>query len=127
LDYNRAYPVLQWLIKKLMESRDTRAELTRKQGLFNYNRFNKKVEEPRDEETEAAEAAFTEKASDKNKLELGKMKGIIFEGKPKRIYRTNRNLEAVTLQDPKRVHQALREFNDLSANRVFEQMLNQIA
>mmetsp|Transcript_42011 Transcript_42011/g.64344 ORF Transcript_42011/g.64344 Transcript_42011/m.64344 type:complete len:111 (+) Transcript_42011:376-708(+) len=110
-----------------MESRDTRAELTRKQGLFNYNRFNKKVEEPRDEETEAAEAAFTEKASDKNKLELGKMKGIIFEGKPKRIYRTNRNLEAVTLQDPKRVHQALREFNDLSANRVFEQMLNQIA
>jgi hypothetical protein len=44
---------------------------------------------------------------------------IIFNGKPKRIYKTNTNLEAVGLSDPKRVHQCLREFNDLSANNVF--------
>jgi len=30
LDYKRCLPVLEWLIKKLMESRDNRAELTRK-------------------------------------------------------------------------------------------------
>jgi hypothetical protein len=30
LDYARTFPVLEWLIKKLMESRDTRAALTRK-------------------------------------------------------------------------------------------------
>jgi len=43
------------------------------------------------------------------------------------VYRTNRNVEEVGFQDPKRVHQALREFNDLSANSVFQHMLEQIA
>ena len=55
------------------------------------------------------------------------MKDIIFSGRPKRVYRTNRNIEQITLQDPKRVHQCLREFNDLSANSVFKHMLEQIA
>lgn len=55
------------------------------------------------------------------------MKENVFNGKPKRVYRTNRNFEAVSLQDPKRIHQALREFNDLSANSVFQHMLDQIA
>jgi hypothetical protein len=89
-----------------MESRDTRAALTRKQGVFNYNLGFKSNEQPKDSE------------------DLTKMKDIIFNGKPKRVYRTNRNLEAVSLQDPKRVHQALREFNDLSANSVFQHMLD---
>ena len=43
------------------------------------------------------------------------------------MYRTNRNVGEVGFQDPKRVHQALREFNDLSANSVFQHMLEQIA
>ena len=45
LDYGKTYPVMQWLIKKLMESRDTRAALNRKQGLLNYNRFFKRSEQ----------------------------------------------------------------------------------
>ena len=69
-----------------MESRDTRAALTRKQGVFNFNLGLKSNEQPKDSE------------------DLTKMKDIIFNGKPKRVYRTNRNLEAVSLQDPKRVH-----------------------
>ena len=32
----------------------------------------------------------------------------------------------MTFQDPKRVHTALREFNDLSANSVFQQIIQQI-
>lgn len=55
------------------------------------------------------------------------MRDIVFNGKPKRVYLTNKNLEEVSFQDPKRVHQALREFNDLSANKVFQNMLDQIA
>jgi hypothetical protein len=32
------------------------------------------------------------------------MKNIIFNGKPKRVFLTNRNVEEVNFQDPKRVH-----------------------
>lgn len=52
LDYNRCLPVIQWLIKKLMESRDVRAIINRKQGLLNYNRLFKRKEEPNPEVTE---------------------------------------------------------------------------
>lgn len=38
LDYVRCYEVLKWLIRKLSESRDIRAQLNRRQGLLNYNR-----------------------------------------------------------------------------------------
>lgn len=91
LDYARAYPVLQWLIQKLMESRGTRAALNRKQGLFNYSRSFKTAEKPEDQLSS-------------NQHELSNMKDTIFNGRPKRIYRTNRNIEEVSLQDPKRVH-----------------------
>jgi hypothetical protein len=83
--------VLEWLIKKLMESRDTRAALNRKQGLLNYNKFFKKPKEQLDEDVEEPEVEIVQGG------ELNKMKQIIFEGKPKRVYRTNRNLEAVAL------------------------------
>jgi hypothetical protein len=36
LDYAGLLPVVKWLINKLMESRDTRSVLNRKQGLLNY-------------------------------------------------------------------------------------------
>jgi len=108
LDYNKCISVLQWLIQKLNESRDTRSLFNKRQGLYNYNR------------------GFHNPADDKpkqNQQEVSNMKDIIFGGRPKRVYRTNRNIDQITLQDPKRVHQCLREFNDLSANSVFKHML----
>jgi hypothetical protein len=50
------------------------------------------------------------------------LKEIIFRGKPKRVFRTNRNKE-VAFSDPKRVHTALREFNDMSASKVFANII----
>lgn len=54
------------------------------------------------------------------------MKEIVFRGKPKRAYKTNR-AKNVNFQDPKRVHTALREFNDMSASKVFSNIIEQIA
>lgn len=101
LDYPRCLPVLEWLIKILMESRDTRASLTKKQGVYNYN------------------LSFKQDKAKRSKVDLSKMKDIIFVGKPRREYKANKNIQDVKLQDPKRIHQALREFNDMSANKVF--------
>ena len=58
-------------------------------------------------------------------VDPAKLKQIIFNGKPKRIYKASRNAD-MTFQDPKRVHTALREFNDLSANAVFKGIIEQI-
>ena len=46
------------------------------------------------------------------------MKEIIFKGKPKRAFKSKKD-KNVVFSDPKRVHTALREFNDMSANKVF--------
>ena len=46
------------------------------------------------------------------------MKDIVFRGKPRRVFKSNKTTN-VAFHDPKRVHTALREFNDLSANKVF--------
>jgi len=125
LDYGNIYPVMDWLIKKLKESRDTRAIINRKQGLYNYRRQFKMEAAAVDEGDAAEGAGFVEDID--NQYEVSKMKDIIFSCKPKRVYLTNRNIDAVGFQDPKRIHQALREFNDLSANSVFQHMLEQIA
>jgi hypothetical protein len=111
----KTLPVLDWLIETLKKSRDTRAILNRKQGLLSYNRAFKKKEGPTGEEIH-----------DDNTQELGKMKTVIFNGAPKRIYKTNRNIEEVPIQDPMRVHQALREYGDESASRVFTHMIDAI-
>jgi hypothetical protein len=58
-------------------------------------------------------------------VDSAKLKQIIFNGKPKRIYKTNRDAQ-MSYQDPKRVHTALREFNDLSANKIFQRILDQV-
>lgn len=50
----------------------------------------------------------------------------MFRGKPKRVFRSNRTKD-VAFHDPKRVHTALREFNDMSANKVFQAIIEQIA
>jgi len=41
------------------------------------------------------------------------------------MYKTNKN-KKISYQDPKRVHTCLREFNDQSANKVFQGILSQI-
>ncbi len=111
LDYEKIFPVIQWLINKLMESRDERGERNKRQGALNYGLMFKKT----------AEAKEDEKSQD-----ITKLNDIIFKGKPKRVFRSIRNKQ-VELQDPKRVHSALREFNDMSANKVFSMIIDQIS
>lgn len=48
-------------------------------------------------------------------LDATKHNAIIFNSRPKRVYKTNRSTK-LGFSDTKRVHTALREFNDLSAN-----------
>jgi len=92
-----------------MESRDTRGERNRKQGVLNYGlRFG---------EGEQGHAVSSQ--------DLYKLKDIIFKGKPKRVFRSTKNQE-VSFQDPKRVHTALREFNDITANKVFTNIIEQM-
>ena len=105
LDYGRIQPVLQWLIQKLSESRDTRAKFNRRQGLLNYNRFFAKTYVPDENDDAPAEEANYD-------LELAQMKETVFRGKPKRIFLARKNVDEVPFPDPKRVHQCLREFND---------------
>lgn len=66
-------------------------------------------------------------ADDGRILELASMKDLVFRGKPKRVYLSRQNLDEAPFYDPRRVHQCLKEYNDMSANAVFEQMLAQIA
>lgn len=116
LDYPELQPAINWLIKKLQQSRDTRGAINRKMGLLNYKvRFDNGI---------VQDTYDSEKSQNKTSEQL-KMKDVIFQGKPKRVYKTNRNSD-VSFQDPKRVHTALREFNDLSANTVFQGIIDQI-
>ncbi len=89
-----------------MESRDNRGERNKKQAILNYNlcQFD---------EAEGAAAQGKRGESD-----IQRIKEIVFRGKPKRVFRGNRTKD-VAFHDPKRVHTALREFNDMSANKVF--------
>ena len=93
-----------------MESRDTRGQRNKRQGILNYNLKFK--------EQEVEEG--------KTQQDIDKLREIIFKGKPKRVFRTNRNKE-VAFSDPKIVHTALREFNDMSASKVFANIIQQIA
>lgn len=99
---------MKWLIEKLRESRDQRGAINRKQGLLNYNLFN-----------------LQEHHSKPVDVDPAVLNAIVFGNKPKRVYKANRSA-AVAFNDAKRVHTALREFNDLSANAVFTNILSQI-
>lgn len=113
---------MPWLIEKLKTSRENRATFNRRQGLLNYNRnFVKDADHDKDED-----AAMP--ADDGSRvLELATMKDLVFRGKPKRVYLAKQNLDEAPFFDPRRVHQCLKEYNDTSANAVFEYMLAQIA
>jgi len=119
LDYAKIFPVIQWLVKKLMESRDNRGERNKRQAIMNYKlKFTGAAGE---DENNEGEKDGSHKSSD-----IQRIKEIVFRGKPKRVFRSNRTKD-VAFHDPKRVHTALREFNDMSANKVFQAIIEQIA
>jgi len=89
---------------KLKDNRDQRGLITRRQGVLQYRLANENT------------------VQQQQMVDPAKLKQIIFNGKPKRVFKTNQNQE-MGLQDPKRVHTALREFNDLSANSVFTKII----
>jgi hypothetical protein len=62
-------------VRKLMESRDTRGTRNKKQGILNYSL---KFANP-------DESQSTHKETD-----IQKMKEIVFRGKPKRVYKSNK-------------------------------------
>ena len=117
LDYAKIFPVIQWLVKKLMESRDTRGDRNRKQANMNYKLRFTTAAAGEEAEDQGAAAGAQHKNSD-----IQKIKEIVFRGKPKRVFRSNRTKD-VAFHDPKRVHTALREFNDMSANKVFQTII----
>jgi hypothetical protein len=77
---------------------ETRGAVIRKQGLLNYSIFY---------EHDAKPAPVV--------LNAQKLKRIIFNNTPKRVYKANSSA-IIKFRDGKRVHATLREFNDLSAN-----------
>jgi len=117
LDYAGLLPVVKWLIKKLMDSRDTRSVLNRKQGLLNFRLRQT-------DKNSQSEGVFA--ANDSTlRGDTSYLKSVIFNGKPKRAFKANQRSK-ISFQDPKRVHIALREFNDMSANDAFKKMLSNI-
>lgn len=58
--------------------------------------------------------------------DIERLKDIIFRGKPRRVFKSTKTKQ-VAFSDPKRVHTALREFNDMSANKVFAHIIEAIA
>ena len=55
-------------------------------------------------------------------MDPAQLNAIIFNQKPRRVFKANKN-ENLAFNDAKRVHTALREFNDLSANAAFKNIL----
>merc|ERR1719469_179178 len=117
LDYGRIGQVIKWLITKLMSSRDTRSLTNRKQGLLNF-----RLRQP---DASGQEDGVFCKQDKVLSVDPSFLKQIIFNGKPKRIYKANRDTN-IDFKDPKRIHIALREFDDLSAKDVFSSMIDTI-
>ena len=108
LNFERIWPVMGWLIKELLKTRDIRGDITKKQALQNFSRrFNKKV------------------GKDKHQ-HIEKLIDIMEKVKPKRAFKSTK-IHEVKLEDPKRVHSCLREFNDPSASRLYKQITEGIA
>ncbi len=80
-----------------MESRDTRGERNKKQGMLNYNlKFSHSEDDDK------------QKKADKE-ADIRKINDIVFRGKPKRVFKSNKNRD-IAFHDPKRVHTALRVY-----------------
>ena len=99
--------MVDWLTKELEKSRDVRSRQNKLQGLMNFNlRFD------------------SEKSTEKHK-NVKKLTGLIDKVNPRRQFRSGK-IGLMDIKDPKRVHSALREFNDLSATRVYNHINEQI-
>lgn len=108
-DYEALIKVFKWLLQKLKENRDNRGAITRRQGMLQYR----------------LQSEGTGVKASTQTVDPAKIKQIIFNGKPKRVYKASQN-SSISFQDPKRVHLALKEFNDLSANELFSKMIQQM-
>jgi hypothetical protein len=99
---------MRWLIDLLLKTRDTRGALTKKQALQNFSRrFNKKVGKEKHQH-------------------IGKLYEVVEKIRPKRAFKSTK-IHDTKLQDPKRVHACLREFNDPLASKIYNQILEGIA
>ena len=108
VNYEKCLPVMKWLIELLMKTRDTRGAITKKQALQNFSRrFNKKV------------------GKDKHQ-HIEKMYDIVEKVRPKRVFKSTK-IHDTKLEDPKRVHACLREFNDPMATKIYNQIVEGIA
>jgi hypothetical protein len=59
------------------------------------------------------------------KVDPSHLKQVIFNGKPKRVFKASAGSN-ISYSDPKRIHIALKEFNDMSANEVFKGIISSI-
>jgi len=95
------------MIDLLGKTRDIRAKINRGQGLLNYHLFNQHDIQTKQKKIDVDPAVLN---------------AIVFDQKPKRVYKTNSSGN-LAFNDAKRVHTALREFNDMSANAAFQKIL----
>lgn len=96
LDYPRLFPVIQWLVKIVLNFQQETAEFTRKQAAIQFGKITKLPE--------------IEKVRDLNSLFL-----------PKRKFKTSSSRK---LNDPIRIYAALLEFGDATAGSSYQQYVN---
>ena len=96
LDYPRLFPVIQWLVKIVLNFQQETAEFTRKQAAIQFEKISKLPE--------------ITKIRDLNNLFL-----------PKRKFKTTSNRK---LNDPIRIYAALLEFGDATAGNSYQQYVN---
>jgi hypothetical protein len=96
LDYARLFPVIQWLVKIVLQFQEENAEFTRKQATIQFNKIS--------------ESSRPSSIRDLNHLFL-----------PKRKFKT---ISTRKLNDPIRVYAALLEFGDATAGSSYQKYVN---
>mmetsp|Transcript_18503 Transcript_18503/g.18202 ORF Transcript_18503/g.18202 Transcript_18503/m.18202 type:complete len:508 (+) Transcript_18503:2-1525(+) len=105
--FEKILPVMQWLINLLLKTRDKRGSITKKQAIQSFNRrFDKNI--------------------GKDRPKIDKLYDLSERIKPKRAFKSTR-IDGTKLEDPKRVHACLREFNDPSASRLYKRIMEDIS
>jgi CCDC93, coiled-coil domain len=96
LDYPRLFPVIQWLVKIVLNFQQETAEFTKRQAALEFEKIHK----------------FP------NPLKIRDLNSLFL---PKRKFKTNSNRK---LNDPIRVYAALLEFGDTTASSSYQQFVN---
>ena len=96
LDYPRLFPVIQWLVKIVLNFQQETAEFTRRQAAIQFGKIAK-VPDP---------------------VKIRDLKGLFL---PKRKFKTSSSRK---LNDPIRVYAALLEFGDATAGSSYQQYVN---